>query len=408
MKEKVKHIVSKLHPRQVPTLLNTFLKDESISGKLILGATLLALIVVNSPLHDAYEQLWHMDLSIGLGSRSLSMDLQHWVNEGLMAFFFLVVGLEIKREFAHGELRDPKKAALPIAAALGGMVVPALIYAALNPGPEAIRGWGIPIATDIAFAVGILMLLGNRVPSALKVFLLTLAIADDIGAIIVIALFYAEIIHYGYLLASVALLLGLWLFRRFFVGRATLLMSFGIVLWLTTHFSGIHASIVGVALGLLAPMSGSAKQATVAEKFERTFLPISTFIALPVFAFANAGIMLSIEIFDSSSGPVMWGIILGLVVGKMVGITGATWLLVRSGRAKLPEEIGWPHIVGVGFIAGIGFTVSLFITELAFGSNEHLIETAKISIFIASALSAAFGSFILLKSSRKGLEPRQQ
>jgi Na+:H+ antiporter, NhaA family len=401
MKEKVKHIVSRLHPRHVPALLNTFLKDESISGKLILGATLLALIVVNSPLYDAYEKLWHIDLSIGLGSRSLSMDLQHWVNEGLMAFFFLVVGLEIKREFIRGELRDAKKAALPIAAALGGMIVPALIYAALNPGPEVIRGWGIPIATDIAFAVGILMLLGDRVPVSLKVFLLTLAIADDIGAIIVIALFYAEIIHYGYLLASVLLLLGLWVFRRYFVGQAAILMILGITLWLTTHFSGIHASIVGVALGLLAPMSGSAKEATVAEKFERTFLPISTFIALPVFAFANAGLVLSAGIFDnSSSGSVMWGIILGLVVGKMVGITGAAWLLVRSGKAKLPSDTNWQHIIGVGFIAGIGFTVSLFITELAFGSNEHLIETAKISIFIASALSALLGSIVLLKTKR--------
>lgn len=398
MKEKVRYIASKLHPNKLPELLNTFLKDETISGKLILGATLLALIVVNSPLHDAYEQFWHTDFSVGLAGRSLSMSLQHWVNEGLMAFFFLVVGLEIKREFVHGELRDGKAATLPIAAALGGMVIPALIYVVLNPAPEAIRGWGIPIATDIAFAVGILMLLGDRVPSSLKVFLLTLAIADDIGAIIVIALFYAEIIHYGYLAASLVLLVGLWVFRKQFTERAALLVVLGGVLWLTTHLSGIHASVVGVAIGLLAPLERPRGGASVAERLERTSLPVSTFIALPVFAFANAGIVLSSEVFSPDAKSVMWGIVLGLVVGKVVGITGATWLLVRLGKSQLPSGTSWPHIIGIGFIAGIGFTVSLFITELAFGTSEALRETAKVSIFIASATSALLGIIVLVRT----------
>lgn len=398
MKEKVRYIASKLHPNKLPELLNTFLKDETISGKLILGATLLALIVVNSPLHDAYEQFWHTDFSVGLAGRSLSMSLQHWVNEGLMAFFFLVVGLEIKREFVHGELRDRKAATLPIAAALGGMVIPALIYVVLNPAPEAIRGWGIPIATDIAFAVGILMLLGDRVPSSLKVFLLTLAIADDIGAIIVIALFYAEIIHYGYLAASLVLLVGLWVFRKQFTERAALLVVLGGVLWLTTHLSGIHASVVGVAIGLLAPLERPRGGASVAERLERTSLPVSTFIALPVFAFANAGIVLSSEVLSPDAKSVMWGIVLGLVVGKVVGITGATWLLVRLGKSQLPSGTSWPHIIGIGFIAGIGFTVSLFITELAFGTNEALRETAKVSIFIASATSALLGIIVLVRT----------
>lgn len=401
MKEKARHIISKLHPRQVSALLNIFLKDESISGKLILGATLLALLVVNSPLRDSYENFWHLDLTLGLGNQRLSMDLRHWINEGLMAFFFLVVGLEIKRELVRGELRSRQIALLPIAAALGGMVIPALIYALLNPSPEAIRGWGIPIATDIAFAVGILMLLGDRVPSSLKAFLLTLAIADDIGAIVVIALFYAEIIHYGYLLASVTLFAGLWAFRHRLTGKTFLLLLFGATLWLTIHLSGIHASIVGVALGLLAPLSGSSGEASVAEKFERMFLPVSTFVALPVFAFANAGLVFSSQNLDNTSSiSIMWGIILGLVAGKVIGIVGATWLVVRSGKAELPNGTRWSHIVGIGFIAGIGFTVSLFITELAFGENTHLAETAKISIFIASAVSALLGSVVLVASRR--------
>jgi Na+:H+ antiporter, NhaA family len=400
VKEKVRHIIRKLHPAHVSAVLHTFLRDESLSGKLILGATFLALIVVNSPLHEAYENFWQLELSLGLGDWNLSQDLRHWVSEGLMTFFFLVVGLELKRELVRGELRELKMASLPIAAALGGMVVPALIYASLNSDPVAARGWGIPIATDIAFAVGILMLLGRRVPLALKIFLLTLAIADDLGAIVVIGLFYAEIIHYGYLFFSVALLLGLWLFRRQLAGRAWLLLVLGTVLWTTTHLSGIHASIVGVALGLLAPMSGTAARgASVAEKFERAFLPISTFVALPVFAFASAGIVLGTQTFTNpASTSVMWGIILGLTLGKMLGITAATWLMVRFGSARLPSGVGWPHIVGIGFIAGIGFTVSLFITELAFGGNTALLETAKISIFIASALSALIGFLVLRRA----------
>jgi Na+:H+ antiporter, NhaA family len=402
MKEKVKKVIHHLHPKRIPTLLNTFLQDESISGKLILAATVLALVVVNSPLHDAYENFWHLNFSIGLGSWSLSQDLRHWASEGLMTFFFLVVGLELKREFIRGELRDLKMASLPIAAALGGMVVPALIYASLNTGEIVERGWGIPIATDIAFAVGILVLLGRRVPLSLKIFLLTLAIADDLGAIVVIGLFYAEIIHYGYLFFSVALLLTLWLFRKQLIGRSWLLLTLGTVLWTTTHLSGIHASIIGVALGLLAPMSGPIQKASVAEKFERAFLPVSTFVALPVFAFANAGIVLTTGTLANPGAPsVMWGIILGLTLGKMLGITAATWLMIRFGKAHLPEGTRWPHIIGIGFIAGIGFTVSLFITDLAFGRNLPLLETAKISIFIASALSALLGFVILSRAKSK-------
>ncbi len=402
MKEKVQHIISRLHPKHVSVFFNTFLKDESISGKLILLASLLALVVVNTPLLETYSSFWHTNLSIGLGNWAMSQDLRHWVNEGLMAFFFLVVGLEIKRELVNGELRDLKVATLPVFAAIGGMIVPALIYLSLNLGqPELVRGWGIPIATDIAFAVGILMLLGKRVPLPLKIFLLTLAIADDIGAIIVVALFYAEIIHFGYLFVSLLLIFGLWLFKKHLVGKVSIFIGIGLVLWVTTHLSGIHASIVGAALGLLAPISNNSTGTSVAEKLERVFLPIATFVALPLFAFANAGIVLSSHtLIDSSSVSVVWGIVLGLVVGKVSGIVGASWLIVRLGKASLPDSVSWLQIVGVGFIAGIGFTVSIFITELAFGSNQQLLVTAKLSIFIASALSALLGSLILVRASK--------
>jgi NhaA family Na+:H+ antiporter len=401
MEEKIKTIVYKLHPKHVSALFASFLKDESISGKLILVASVLAMLVVNSSLNGTYDSFWHLDFGFGLGNWGLTQDLRHWVNEGLMSFFFLTVGLEIKRELVRGELRDLKLVRLPIAAAIGGMLVPALIYASLNMNPEVIRGWGIPIATDIAFAVGILMLLGKRVPLALKLFLLTLAIADDIGAIFVIALFYAEIIHYGYLFASIIILIATWIFRKKLTGRVELFIVIGAILWVTTHLSGIHASIVGAATGLLAPLPQADSGRSVAERLEKLFLPISTFVVLPVFAFANAGVVLSSSIFTNhASISVIWGVILGLAVGKVVGIVIATWLMVKIGAARLPNNTTWSHIIGVGFIAGIGFTVSIFMTELAFGANEQLLETAKISIFIASIISALLGSAILLKAKR--------
>lgn len=398
MKEKVKNLARKLHPKQVATIFDEFLKDESISGKLILVAALLSLIVVNSPLRDAFNHFWHLPLSLGLGTWSLSLDLRHWVNEGLMAFFFLVVGLEIKRELVKGELRDVQSAILPIGAALGGMIVPALIYLSFNLDTEAVQGWGIPIATDIAFAVAVLSLLSNRVPVSLKIFLLTLAIADDIGAIFVIALFYAEIINYWYLGASFVLAIGIFLFRKQLIYRLLLVSILGVLLWITTHLSGIHASIVGAAMGFLAPVAMSNDRAAVSERVEKFFLPITTFFVLPIFAFANAGFTISADALMTNQS-VLWGVILGLVGGKVIGITFASWLLVKLKAAKLPSDVAWKHIIGVGFIAGIGFTVSIFITELAFSQNQALINTAKIGIFIASAASALLG-YLLLRLTR--------
>lgn len=397
MKEKVKNLALKLHPKRVATIFDTFLKDESIGGKLILVAALLSLIVVNSPLRDEFNHFWHLPLSIGLGSWNLSLDLRHWVNEGLMAFFFLVVGLEIKRELVKGELKDTKTAILPIGAALGGMLVPAFIYLLFNFNTGATLGWGIPIATDIAFAVAVLSLLSNRVPVSLKIFLLTLAIADDIGAIFVIALFYAEIINYWYLGASFLIATSIFLFRKQLTYRFLIVSLLGVLLWVTTHKSGIHASIVGAVMGFLAPVARSSKIG-VSEKVEKLFLPLTTFFVLPIFAFANAGFTISANALTTNQS-ILWGVFLGLVAGKVIGITLASWLLVKLNVAKLPNDVAWKHIIGVGFIAGIGFTVSIFITELAFSDSQSYINTAKIAIFIASAISALLG-YIMLRSAK--------
>ena len=397
MKDKVKNLALKLHPKRVITLLDTLLKDESIGGKLILVAALLSLIVVNSPLRDEFSHFWHIPLSIGLGDWGFSLDLRHWLNEGLMAFFFLVVGLEIKRELVKGELKDTRTAILPIGAALGGMIIPALAYLIFNLNTDSIQGWGIPIATDIAFAVAVLSLLSNRVPVSLKIFLLSLAIADDIGAIFVIALFYAEIINYWYLAASFLLVIGIFVFRKQLTYRLLVVSLLGILLWGTTHLSGIHASIVGAVMGFLAPVARSGSTVGVSEKVEKLLLPITTFLVLPIFAFANAGFVMNADALTTNQS-ILWGIFFGLVLGKVAGITLACWLLVKLKVARLPKGVVWSHIIGIGFIAGIGFTVSIFITELAFLDNQAYINTAKIGIFVASAVSALLG-YMLLRSS---------
>lgn len=382
----------------LPMILRSFLRDESIGGKLIVGFAVLAIVIVNSPLREAYESFWHISFSIGLGDLSLSQDLRHWVNSGLMATFFLVVGLEIKRELVVGELKDIKKAILPVAAAFGGMIVPAIIYLGFNWNSDAIRGWGIPIATDIAFAVAVLSFLSKRVPLSLKLFLLSLAIVDDIGAIFVIALFYAEIINYGYLAASFALIIVMFLLRQWLSRRLALFILAGAVLWVTAHLSGIHASIVGAVVGLLAPLTAAPNGKSVSKQLEEFFLPISTFIALPIFALANAGVVLSLTAFHHPDTPaIMSGVIGGLILGKLIGISGVAWLMVRLGVARLPHGVGWLHIIGVSLIAGIGFTVSIFITELAFADDAQS-AIAKISIFIASGMAAILGVLFLLKA----------
>jgi NhaA family Na+:H+ antiporter len=375
--------------------LRLLLRDETIAGKLILVFAALAILVVNLPTREIYEAFWHINISLGIGDFSIEQDLRHWVNEALMAIFFLVVGLEIKREIVSGELSDTQKAILPMVAAIGGMIFPALIYLLLNTGTDTIQGWGIPIATDIAFAVAILSLLGKHVPLSLKLFLLALAIVDDIGAIFIIALFYADIINYWFLLGSFSIVAILWFFRTWLTPRLGLVVLLGILLWFTAHLAGIHASIVGAILGLLAPINKINLDKTPAKKLEEFFLPISTFIVLPIFAFANAGIILTASaLTQPETAPMITGIILGLVCGKLLGITFATWLMVKFKFAQLPTGTNWTHIVGVSLIAGIGFTVSIFVTDLAF-ENELLSQTAKISVFIGSGIAALAGSLVL-------------
>ncbi len=401
MQRKILQIVKVLHPSRISGMSQYLLKDEAISGKFILGATLLALVAANTALSSGYEHFWHTHLNVGLGSWSIDKDLRHWVDEGLMAIFFLVVGLELKRELIQGELRKFRTAILPFAAALGGMVVPAVIYLSFNMSSEAVNGWAIPMATDIAFAIGILALIGKGIPPAIRLFLLTLAIVDDVGAIIVIAVFYSQGINVGLLIAS-ALLCAL----LFLAGRARKLSMpiyvIGcIVLWLVVNASGIHASIAGAAMGLLAPLAIAGRGSkSIAERTEHAMIPISTFIVVPLFAFANTGVVLSLSSFNNDSAlPIAAGIVLGLVVGKVVGIVGASWLMIRFKFADLPTGSSWTHIVGVGLLAGIGFTVSIFVTELAFNQDEF-ITVAKLSIIAASAISGCLGLLVLKYKKR--------
>lgn len=372
------------------------LRDEAISGKLILGATLLALIVANTGLKSIYEALWQTDLNLGLGNWVLSQDLRHWVNEGLMAIFFLVVGLELKRELVKGELKKFKTASLPIAAAIGGMIIPAVLYMSLNMAGDGFRGWAIPMATDIAFAIGILAFLGKRIPSSLRIFLLTLAIVDDIGAVIIIAVVYSTGINLAMLLLATVISIFLLLMRRNTLLTMPIFVIAGITLWLAVNGSGVHASIAGALLGLLAPLGFAAKRReSIAESLERFTIPISTLLIIPLFAFANTGIILSFNSFQNDDAlPIAGGIVLGLVVGKVIGIVLASWLMVRLKFSDLPYGSSWSHIIGVGLLAGIGFTVSIFMAEIAF-TDQQFIDISKLAIFAASAISGALGFAVL-------------
>ncbi len=402
-----------------------FLHTEAAGGIVLLAATAVALLWANSPFQDSYTELWHTHLSISLGDHTLDLDLQEWVNDGLMTIFFFVVGLEIKRELVEGELREPRRAAMPAIAALGGMVVPALIYAAINAGGDGADGWGIPMATDIAMAVGVLSLLSRRVPSTLKLFLLALAIVDDIGAIVVIAVFYSSGIDPAALGVAALLIVVVALARWSGVRHLSVYVVLGLALWLAVEESGVHATLVGVILGLMAPTRpirqrqlidedaltdlssvGAAHETavmaresvSVVEWLEHLLHPWTSFVILPLFALANAGIPLSSEaLSDAASSPITLGVVLGLVVGKLVGVTAFTWLAARLGLGVLPAGATWRSVVGVAALAGVGFTVSIFITGLAFPDVARQNE-AKVGILLASALAAAIGAIILLRT----------
>lgn len=410
-----------------------FLSTETAGGTVLLIAAVVALVWVNSPLGSSYDRIWDTEFSFRLGSSAITRDLRHWVNEGLMALFFLVVGLEIKRELVVGELNGLKKAALPAIAALGGMIVPAGLYALLNAGGDGGAGWGIPMATDIAFAVGLLALLSPQASPALKVFLLTLAVVDDIGAIVVIALVYSGGVDIGALSVAVLLLLSMVGLRALRIGYPPPYVFLGVLVWLALLQSGVHATLAGVAVGLLAPAraanpaslrrlpgfeqsheEGESLGGPEARRARQTVLeatpvtdrisydlhPWTSFVVVPLFALANAGVRLDLDtVADAMTSPIAWGIVLGLVIGKIVGITGATVLARRSGWGTLPQDVALREIPGVAAIAGIGFTVAIFIATLAF-DDPATQEVAKIGVLAASLLAAGLGAL----TSRLGSE----
>ena len=374
------------------------LRDEAISGKFLLIAAVGAIIVVNSPFAGSFNEFWGHDFTISAGQFTLSADLRHWVNDCLMAIFFLVISLEIKRELIRGELRKVRSAMLPIVAALGGIAVPIAIYLLTNNGFGGAHGWGIPMTTDTAFAIGLLALLGRRVPTSLKIFLLTTMVVDDVAAIGAIAVFYTDSVDFvalGWAGGIYAVILILhWL--RFLSMR--LFIVLGIALWAAVFLSGIHASIAGVVLGLAAPISVRhyANKLSIAERLEKSLIPFSTLIVIPLFALANAGVVLDWHVFNEKDAMhVGLGIFLGLVVGKLVGIVSAVWLTTKLRLTRLPKGVTMHHIAGVAMIASVGFTLSIFIAKLAFGDNDMFINAAKMSIFSASIVGAVLGLFYL-------------
>src|SRR5215210_3518475 len=412
-----------------------FTDKQSSGGIILIAATVIALAWANSPWAESYVALWHTKLAVGVGDFSLSKDLTHWINDGLMAVFFLVVGLEIKREVLVGELSSLRGAALPVAAAVGGATVPALIYLAFNAGREGMAGWGIPMATDIAFALGVLALLGDRVPVALKVFLTALAIVDDIVAVLVIALFYTSGISWVALGVGALFFGALVVANLIGVDRTLVYALLGIGLWLAFLLSGVHATIADELLAMTVPASSfiepddflkrsryvldrfeqagargddvlrnEERQAALhaldhaARKLEHPLHPWVVFAIMPLFALANAGVQLGGNTLGALADPVALGIVLGLIFGKQIGVTLFSWLAVKSGLAELPEDIGWRHVYGVGWLAGIGFTMSLFISDLAFEGGE-LVYMAKLGILAASLISGVVGWTLLRRAT---------
>ena len=371
-----------------------FFRTEVLSAILLLSCAVIALVVANSGWAAGYHKFWEMPLGLGSAERSFSLSLRHWINDGLMAVFFLLVGLEIKRELIAGELATPKKAALPIAAAIGGMVVPALIYLGFNPTGAPARGWGIPMATDIAFALGALALVAPRAPTAVKVFLAALAIVDDMGAVLVIALFYSGSLSWGALGPALMLIVGLVALNAAGVFKLWPYLLGGAVLWFFVHESGVHATIAGVALAMIIPGPAGLKTADATSplvRLEQALVRFSAFIVMPIFALANAGVEIGGGI---GAGGVAFGITAGLLIGKPVGITLASFLAVKLGLARLPEVMSWRMLHGAAWLGGIGFTMSLFVTMLAF-EDEALINSAKVAILGASLVAGIIAAVVL-------------
>lgn len=433
-------IIKKREPidRWVVEPIKDFINNSTTSGIVLFSSALLALFLANSPWSEAFHHFWETPFSLGIGDFQLSKTLHHWINDGLMAVFFFVVGLELKREIVGGELSQPKNAILPIMAAIGGMLFPAILYLAFNGVGEASNGWGIPMATDIAFALGVLYLLGDRVPLQVKIFLTVLAIADDIGAVLVIAFFYTSSIDFNSLLVG-GIFMALLIFGNIIGIRSTLF--YGIIgicgLWLAFLMSGVHATIAAVLAAFTIPANPkltekeflsnldflhnefkktkpndnptitkeqlhileeirdySKKALTPLQRLEHAMHPIVAFIIMPIFALCNAGVQINATMFENGISMVTLGVIFGLIFGKLIGIIGFTWLFIKMNWAKLPNGIMFLHIIGIGFLASIGFTMSLFITELAF-VEPQLIKEAKLGVLIASVVASFLGYFTM-------------
>ncbi|MEO6570567.1 MAG: Na+/H+ antiporter NhaA [Ilumatobacteraceae bacterium] len=415
-------------PRTIIQPAQRFAAIETAGGIVMLAGAVVALVWANSPWSSSYQDLFDTVISFRVGDViDLDLTVHEWINDGLMSLFFLVVGLEIKRQLVHGELRDRRAAALPALAALGGMIVPAAIYILLNLG-GATDGFGVPVATDIAFAVGVVTLVGSRVPLGVRIFILTLAVVDDIGGIIVIAIFYAEGVSFAWLAVGAACLAGAWVARRLEIRSLVPYVALGVVCWYSLHQAGVEAAIVGVAFGLMTPAepfhdpsrlgdgvadfvhhferSDDTVPSQIVEYVREVASPLDriedrlatwvSFVIVPIFAIANAGVKVSIEGLDTN---VFAGVLFGLVVGKLVGVVAFTWLAVRLGIGRLPERTTWAHVVGIGTTAGIGFTVALFVAGLSF-DDADLLRSAKLGIICASAVAGVLGYAVLRRASR--------
>ncbi|KAA9332737.1 Na+/H+ antiporter NhaA [Adhaeribacter soli] len=393
---------------KITTLINLqvfkeFLKSGSVGGFILIGCLIVSLIIANSPIGPAFANILALELGYETDGLHLKYPLLLWINDGLMAIFFLLVGLEIKRELVEGELSSFRKAALPVFAAIGGMFVPAGIYALLNQGGEAASGWGIPMATDIAFAIAILSILGNRVPLSLKVFLTALAIVDDLGAILVIAIFYSTELHFTYLLYALGIFVMLIGFNLLGVKKLIFYLVPGVFIWYFIHHSGIHATIAGVLTALTLPTTKGPEESPL-EKLEHALTKPVNFIIMPIFALANTNIAFEAGMVDSLGSRMGLGIILGLFVGKPFGILLASYLSVKLRISELPEDVRWKQVIGLGLVAGVGFTMSIFIALLSF-IDPALQTGAKFSILIASLLSGIGGYFFLNMLSQKKPKP---
>jgi len=379
------------------------LRGETIGGVLLLVAAVIAIAWANSPWGDAYFELGA--ITVGPEALGLNLSLATWAADGLLAVFFFVAGLELKHELTHGTLSKPAQAAVPIAAALGGMAVPAIIFVAIvatSGEGGGLRGWAVPMATDIAFALAVLAVVGRMLPVALRAFLLTLAVVDDLGAITIIAIFYSKGFSIAYFLLAVALLAVYWLLQRRRVRSPLIYVPLALVIWWATHESGIHATVAGVAMALLTRASTDPGETeSPVDRLQRMLLPLSAGLCVPLFAFFAAGVDLrSTGLIDALSTPVAIGIMAGLILGKPIGVIGTAWLMARFTRARLNPAIGWQDVLAVGVLAGIGFTVALLITELAYSSSIAMLDSAKVAVFSASLISALLASVLLLARNR--------